>query len=90
MMEIGVVISLGMPAEDRKLVLALSEGATAGDAAARLAQRFSSLGEIIFDRQTGQPAGRVLFMLNDSILSTLDIEVKNGDTLQLLPVITGG
>ena len=71
----------------------IEEGATIGDLIRKLGSEHQAFGDIIFDTKTDKLSGYVMIVLNDRIveaLKGLDTNVKDGDTIRLLPVIAGG
>ncbi len=69
------------------------EGTTVGDIIRRLAAEHQAFSEIIFDTKTDKISGQVAIVLNDQLLEALkglDTNIKDGDIIKLLPVISGG
>ena len=71
----------------------LPPGATVRRVLVRLGEEHPSLGNVLFDRDTGTLGWQVSVVLNDRLLELaggLDAELRDGDTVTLLPAFQGG
>lgn len=69
------------------------EDATIGDLMRKLGSEKQTFGETMFDTKTGKLNGNVIIVLNDRLvdaLNGLETNIKDGDTIKLLPVMAGG
>ena len=83
------------PEESGILVLEedFTEGETPRDLLRKLADKHMAFGEIFFDPNTGQPSSSVAIVINNMLmqsLADLDTELKDSDTITLLPFLDGG
>ena len=72
---------------------AVENGTTIGDLIRKLSSDNQAFGDAFFDTNTGKPSGLVMIVLNDRIIEVskgLDTQIKDGDVVKLLPVISGG
>ncbi|MEE8443522.1 MAG: MoaD/ThiS family protein [Dehalococcoidia bacterium] len=81
--------------ESSRLVLeeAVEAGNTVRDLFDRLAAENPVFAEYVFNREKQEITGHVSVIFNDRILELLDgldTEVKDGDTVTLLPAFSGG
>ncbi len=70
----------------------IEEKATIGGILNRVAAREPQFGAVVFDK-TKHIYGYISIVLNDRILgqiAALDTEIRDGDTIRLLPTIDGG
>jgi molybdopterin converting factor small subunit len=71
----------------------IKEGATLGSFLKEIAASHPAFAEAVFDAEGKNLSGRISIVLNDHILGLgQDLEgyVKDGDTIMLLPTISGG
>ena len=68
------------------------EGATVGDVLRKMDSQFSGFGERVLDEGKNVKRFINVFVNEDNIRDKkdLDTEVKNGDTISILPSIAGG
>ena len=71
----------------------IEEGTTIGDIWEDLAFNHIEFREAVFDPGTGKVSDQVMVVLNDSLLqfsNVTEVKLKDGDTVILLPVYSGG
>ncbi len=71
----------------------IGEGATIGDLLTDLTSSYTDFHKVVFNPDTRKVGGRVLVILNDSLLQVTDVtetKLNDGDRVMLLPVYDGG
>ena len=71
----------------------MTEDVTLGGLLRRLAAKHKDFGDVFFDPNTLQPSSSVAIVVNDLLLQSLkglDTNLKDGDTITLLPFLDGG
>ena len=71
----------------------IGEGATIGDILTDLALSYTDFGKAVFDPDTGKVSARINFVLNNNLLRLPEVtkaKLNDGDSIIILPVITGG
>lgn len=71
----------------------LEEGASVGDLFTRLALKYPEFRKAVFEPDTGEVSDEVLVVLNDVLLQSPGVsatKLRNGDTIILTPVYSGG
>ena len=71
----------------------ISEGITLRDLLRKLADEYKAFGDVFFDPNTGQPSSSVAIVINNMLMQSiaeLDAELKDSDTITLLPFLDGG
>ncbi len=71
----------------------IQDEATVCDLLRSLARSYPSFGKMLFEGETGRVSDEINLVLNHSILETPEVaetRLKNGDTLIVLPVYSGG
>jgi molybdopterin converting factor small subunit len=71
----------------------IKEGATIGDVLADVASRYVDFRRAVFDPDAGKVSDEVLVTLNNDLLHSLDVtevKVNNGDSITIIPIVSGG
>ncbi|MBI2847596.1 MAG: MoaD/ThiS family protein [Chloroflexi bacterium] len=71
----------------------IGEGSTIGELLARLAAENQEFRQSVFDPAAGKVNDEMMIVLNDILLQHLDItetKLKEGDSIMLFPVYSGG
>ena len=70
----------------------IGEGATIGDLFTTLAASYTNFRKVVFDTDEGKASDQIMIILNDSLLQgdVMEVKIKDGDTVTLLPVYSGG
>ena len=71
----------------------IGEHDTIGQLLSDLTRSYPDLGGMIFDSDSGEGSDQILVVLNDSLLQSQKVseaELRDGDSITLLPVYAGG
>jgi sulfur carrier protein ThiS len=71
----------------------IGKGFTLGDLLNDLVTRHAYLQKVVFDQSTGAVSDQIMVILNDSLVQDRDVakcELKEGDSVTLLPLYAGG
>ena len=72
---------------------AVEQGTTVRDLFQRLAGTYPEFGELVYDPRSQELTGMVSIIFNDRVLELtdgLDSEIRDGDSIVLLPAYAGG
>ncbi len=71
----------------------VEEKATVVDLLSNLAFKYTNFDKVVFNPDIGEVADQVIVVVNDNLLQDADItevKLKDGDSVMLLPVFSGG